>query len=1684
MKHLVQRVLLLLMLLPPVAAAQQDVPAPRFVPPDIATAGEEAYHKDIAIIETNCTTWEEARALWIELTRNGALISVMASPRRMLGWVPAEALEAVQLTHVQSATGGGGVTAVAYTADAAQQSMSKVVWSDDAEREAEDALLSYLGFIRRVRTDEERQRQAEREMEIQILQQTKPPQDCMRGYVLDEDAPRRGDPTDSRTGGAPSIQLATRVMGVIVHSSFFLESASGTGSFNWDATVYDRYRNFYVAAFNYWTSFASKYGKTLTGKWRLYSPYNSNSQVTGEPTSVGEDVFIREVLDRMTSGSPGSIPSGWTAGPHWNRWYNNLVLAGDATANYAVCGWIGYKPSGEESIWPHAVFCTNGTGDVEGIYFALDTQYWQAGHDPFSASLRNVIAHEMGHLWGGPDEYANDAGCYNWSYRGAHNINCQQEQNALGRPGLKMRGYDGIMGWNYIAGNSVATPVHTGVRTAAQMSPIRCFSTEPANIPITVKNCDDNTGRTYNKTMCLPIDFDYCHKTWVPVTRVISGTTWYFDHWRVRRNSGSTTNFTWSANELSNWTFTSTLADPVTDIVAVFTSTPPDFNTANTTVEAWLAPFGSTANPNRAIALRWRNKYDMSKVQTRIEYERTAGNWVELTPACQVLTPFNVGIGQWTGAYIIATPQGTGTQTIQAGTQYRFRIVGYFNTVRGAVSNTASITTRPASPNDTVFCYDTYEPNSETSPRVLTSSGPGMTPYVIKAACPISAVSGEFSWYHPKKDYYRITVIGVNTLVFGEKVEIVLTVRPGSDFEPKFHAQRVGTTTHTNAVKTSATTWRLYLTADGEYLLKVEPQISTYVSNDFVDRTGGHFGFGEYTLSVGRDDNEPVIRPPLCLSCVRLKLVRPIPGLLVMQPPFPILHDGVPNTPGTAFDVLFHPMPGMEFEEYEGGFGKNPKNPLTIAIGPTTKPGEYELGIRVRRIPPAEVELVIIHPNGPYGPFENRIKRPVGTLENALATAPTGYEFVGWSGDTVATTNPLPVVMWRHKKLIAIYRIKPCQPQPMIPWQHQLVATNARQGTVMLTYGMVTGAGDGLEAGQPDLPPAPPPGTFDVRWINIPGSEGSTVDLRAVKPGHVYQLRLQTGSGTAPVILSWSPPAVTPNATYIMKVTGDPDPVDLRVKPSYTFSAEGTYLVTIEVKEASCPPPTKPPSITVTPVRVLANEFPCIKVELLLRNRAGNILPFYDPYLLEITESGLVPGTRIPMRLMNIEQGDSLLVLTLCSSREDTDPRREIHIIPDTQDPDEQPDTLIVPVDVPVPTGQGKLARITRQNSGDWEMVSLPLDVASSLVPSLYTDPMTMLYDFNTTVGAYQAATTMTFGTGYWLKTADPSTTFIGYERLSHTWSGLNGIGEPFGYGWNMIGSLSRPLAVSMIQQTPSGSLRSIFGWNPATGYVVPTTIESGKGYWVRVNPGTTLKMEVTGATGGGTPAYLHRAATLPLAARLDMTTPAGAVRSVALVADVLTASDIDILQIPHAPPATVADLRTAEGTLHAAPGVATLVVQAEGEVVLALVPAPGMLSSCVLQGENGELLGVFDAARGSELRLIVNGRRTVQLVSEVIGLPVAGPDIGQNYPNPFAQTGETVIPYRLDRGASARLSVVDVLGRTVRVLAEVQQAEGGSRYVVWNGRDDDGGVLPAGMYLLRLETGTTVLTKTMTIIR
>jgi len=81
-----------------------------------------------------------------------------------------------------------------------------------------------------------------------------------------------------------------------------------------------------------------------------------------------------------------------------------------------------------------------------------------------------------------------------------------------------------------------------------------------------------------------------------------------------------------------------------------------------------------------------------------------------------------------------------------------------------------------------------------------------------------------------------------------------------------------------------------------------------------------------------------------------------------------------------------------------------------------------------------------------------------------------------------------------------------------------------------------------------------------------------------------------------------------------------------------------------------------------------------------------------------------------------------------------------------------------------------------------------------------------------------------------------------------------------------------------------------------------------------------------------------------------------------------------------------------------------------------------------------------------------------------------------QNYPNPFNPT--TTIQFNLPKEMVVKLSVYNIMGQQVATLVNGKQAAGVYQ-IQW-----DAAGLPSGMYFYRLEAGSTVLSKKMTLIR
>jgi len=165
----------------------------------------------------------------------------------------------------------------------------------------------------------------------------------------------------------------------------------------------------------------------------------------------------------------------------------------------------------------------------------------------------------------------------------------------------------------------------------------------------------------------------------------------------------------------------------------------------------------------------------------------------------------------------------------------------------------------------------------------------------------------------------------------------------------------------------------------------------------------------------------------------------------------------------------------------------------------------------------------------------------------------------------------------------------------------------------------------------------------------------------------------------------------------------------------------------------------------------------------------------------------------------------------------------------------------------------------------------------------------------------------------------------------------------------------------------------------------------------------------------------------------------------------------------------------------------------------------PGSYDIEILQTSDGTSLGTyrfaFDTFQGQTVTLVAvpvdtsgsgssdvlasAGQAAVTLVAfDSSGVQVPGTNVTsvaddkplpvtfallQNYPNPFNPT--TTIRYELPVQAEVRLTIYDLLGRTVRTLV-VQKQPAGAHTVVWDGRDNRGRQAATGLYIYRLQAG------------
>jgi hypothetical protein len=142
--------------------------------------------------------------------------------------------------------------------------------------------------------------------------------------------------------------------------------------------------------------------------------------------------------------------------------------------------------------------------------------------------------------------------------------------------------------------------------------------------------------------------------------------------------------------------------------------------------------------------------------------------------------------------------------------------------------------------------------------------------------------------------------------------------------------------------------------------------------------------------------------------------------------------------------------------------------------------------------------------------------------------------------------------------------------------------------------------------------------------------------------------------------------------------------------------------------------------------------------------------------------------------------------------------------------------------------------RVVCDIDSNWNLVSVPVTASDYRRTSLFPSSNSPAYAFDQHSG-YVMRDTLTNGPGYWLKFATAQTVTIpGWLRYTQTIA--------VDTGWNIIGSISLPVVVDSIVQSPPGVVTTdFFGYDGA--YTPADTLYPGKGYWVKASAAGGLIM-------------------------------------------------------------------------------------------------------------------------------------------------------------------------------------------------------------------------------------------------
>ncbi|MDI6803782.1 MAG: fibronectin type III domain-containing protein [Bacteroidota bacterium] len=358
---------------------------------------------------------------------------------------------------------------------------------------------------------------------------------------------------------------------------------------------------------------------------------------------------------------------------------------------------------------------------------------------------------------------------------------------------------------------------------------------------------------------------------------------------------------------------------------------------------------------------------------------------------------------------------------------------------------------------------------------------------------------------------------------------------------------------------------------------------------------------------------------------------------------------------------------------------------------------------------------------------------------------------------------------------------------------------------------------------------------------------------------------------------------------------------------------------------------------------------------------------------------------------------------------------------------------------------------VSRNVNQGWNLLSVPVERTDLRKIVVFPFAISSAFAYQ---GGYSISDTLEYGKGYWLKFNSSIPIEVGgTEKYSDTIRVVA--------GWNLIGSISSPVAVANIVQDPPGVAASGY-WGYDNGYTSAENIEPMKAYWVKANgSGKIILNSVAKSNSKNATAASHISAN-----KLKFSDKTGKQQVLFFGDEVIF--PLEKFELPPIPPSDAFDIRFETGRTAALINdhkkhrillqTSTLPLYLEWEITDNLI-----YRITDRQGNfDYELKGTGNISLNNELIKSISLERLAGTAQSENILNYA---LMQNYPNPFNPL--TIVNYQLPIDNYVTLKVYDILGKEVAIVVDKFQ-ETGSYSVEFDAKN-----LSGGMYYYKLQAGT-----------